>query len=202
MNDTQVALLELRRDPLFHLIPLERHSYYVEEAIKRGKASASLFQGKSIRSLFQEHGVKVSISQRTNVEKKFQVRAEFIQKDGQNEVILYEDSLRQLEDAWNHSSHHLIPVSYEEIENIHLAHEFHHFLEYNVLSPVKDQLEPVVLKSIFGRKKERPIRQASEIASHAFAKEFTGFSYFPTLLDIIYLDSIGEMDKEIMNTLI
>ncbi|TLQ08999.1 hypothetical protein FEZ48_02275 [Marinilactibacillus psychrotolerans] len=197
MDDKKIALLELRRDPLFHRIPSNRYDYYIENSINIGKNIASQYKGMEIKKLYKEHGIKVSYSENGNRMKSFQLRAEFIQKEGLNEVVLYKNSLNQLVEAWNEVFNPQVKLTYSEVENIHLAHEFHHYLEYNIFSPVEKQLDPVTTKTLFGKKKEQFVRQCSEIACHSFAKEILQLDYFPTLLDLTFLFFKGELDSEI-----
>lgn len=196
MEDHVLALAELRRDLLFEKIPPSQYDYYVENAIRIGKNAAKPFKGKSIEKLYREYGITLSYSDKASMIMNFQLRAEFIKKKDKNEVVLYTKSLEALKEAWNQSTRLSNQVKQSEIEEIHLAHEFYHFLEYNIHSPVEKQLEPIEVPTLFGHKKKKYIKQCSEIACHAFAKELTGFEYFPTMLDLIFLESKGELDAE------
>lgn len=197
LTDEKLAFLELRRDPLFHLIPSDKYDYYVNEAIAFGREAGKKYKNKKIQQLYQKNDIAFSFSEKRNVVMNFQLRAEFIQKDDQNEVVLYSESLRELRQAWNDFSPNLVQLTEEDIVNLHLAHEFYHYLEYNELSPVEKRLDPVETRTFFGKKKEQYIRQCSEIACHAFAKEVTGFPYFPTLLDLVFLETNDELDSEV-----
>lgn len=201
MNEKKIALLELRRDPLFHNIPSSQYKEYIEKSINMGKNLAKKYKGSDIKELYKEHDIKISYSKNKNRIKNFQLRAEFIQKENSNEVVIYINSLYQLVEAWNKVFSRQAEITYSEVENIHLAHEFHHFLEYNIYSPVDKQLEPIIVKNIFGKKKKHYIRQCSEIASHSFAKELLHLNYFPTLLDLTFLYSNDELDSDIASEL-
>lgn len=197
MNEKKIALLELRRDPLFHIIPSNRYEYYIDNSINIGKKLAEQYKGVSIKRIYNEHHIEISYSENENMIKNFQLRAEFIQKENVNEVVLYKNTLIQLVNAWNEVFDPNDKLTYLDVENIHLAHEFLHYLEYTIESPVEKQLDPVKVKTIFGRKRSQYIRQSSEIASHSFAKEMLNLDYFPTLLDLVFLFFKEELDPEI-----
>ncbi|API88993.1 hypothetical protein BKP56_06875 [Marinilactibacillus sp. 15R] len=197
MEDQILALAELRRDLLFEKIPRSQYDYYIENAINIGKNAAKPFKDKKIKSLYKEFDITLSYSDKANMIMNFQLRAEFVKKKNKNEVVLYTKSLEALTAAWNQSNRCSNKVEQSDIEDVHLAHEFHHFLEYNIHSPVEKQLKPIEIPTLFGNRKKKYIKQCSEIACHAFAKELTEFPYFPTILDLVFLESKGELDAEI-----
>lgn len=99
-----------------------------------------------------------------------------------------------------------IELTEENALQIHLAHEYFHYLEYHsseILDEktrkvydhgfVSDYLEQVELTRIFGRKRTGGILRCSEIAAHAFAKELTGTVVLPNYFDYAYLMAEGRL---------
>ncbi|MFL2094876.1 hypothetical protein [Marinilactibacillus psychrotolerans] len=197
MDDEKLALVELKRDLLFEKIPITMYEYYVKQSMKIGIDAAEKLERKSLSEIYKEYNIKISYNKKTNILMNFQLRAEFIKGRGQDEVVIYTDTLDELKNCLNHSEYIKEEITLSELIDLHLAHELCHFLEYENNFPIEKRLEPVKVKTLFGRHKMMYIKQCSEIACHTFAKKITNFPYFPTLLDVIFLESKGELDSDI-----
>ncbi|WP_179281290.1 hypothetical protein [Paenibacillus sp. XY044] len=85
----------------------------------------------------------------------------------------------------------------ERLVDIHLAHEYFHYLEYRAGQFTNDMLEPVEVFRL-GRRlvKRSSIVQCSEIAAHAFCKEMMGLLFLPNVLDYAFLIQNGSLSEE------
>lgn len=85
----------------------------------------------------------------------------------------------------------------ERLVDIHLAHEFFHYVEYRAGQFTNDMLEPVEVFRL-GRRlvKRSSVVQCSEIAAHAFCKEMMGLPFLPNVLDYAFLIQTGSLSEE------
>ncbi|ASG64378.1 hypothetical protein CEW81_23660 [Kluyvera genomosp. 3] len=125
-----LAWLDLRNDAVFNKIPPDRYRYYLDNALAAGAAAAQEFAGQSIRELYQQHDIDIQFDQGDGLFFTVQFRAqfEFSEKKATRRVTLYQPSLESLQASSG------LPL--EKIIDIHLAHEFFHFLEYSRKQPV------------------------------------------------------------------
>lgn len=87
-----------------------------------------------------------------------------------------------------------VVVCEDGLTSLHLAHEFYHFIELSERRLASELVPEVLVRGALGRRRARPAR-ASEVAAHAFAREVTGFSLHPTLVDALARLSAGELDQ-------
>lgn len=219
ISDDVLAMCELMNDLLYQKIPESRYGYYVNQSLSIGYQTAEIMKAK-----FGEN----KVSDMEDIYRKFQIKVEFLEKssrncgvsfraqseygkDGSAKVLIYMESIELLASK---SQYDLPEKSYEGISreqalNVHLAHEFFHFLEYkssvkrcgNIVEIydkgyVSDYLEPVPLVSFMGWKRKGSILRCSEIAAHAFAKEILGLPILPNFYDYVYLMNVKRMSPE------
>lgn len=183
LNDEILSLLELVEDSLFHKIPKEKIKYYINEAIQIGKNLANEYKGKDIESLLKNHGVEVVIKECCE-SKNLDIRGEIIFDKEEKQIIIYKNSINQIIETLKK---HGLSISRKEVYNIHLAHEFYHFLEYSNNDNTNYKLDKIEI--VLGRliKRKATILKTREIAAHAFCKEILNLKFHPKLLDYIYL---------------
>lgn len=183
LNDEILSLLELVEDSLFHNIPKEKIKYYINEAVQIGKNLANEYKGKDIESLLRNHGVEVVIKECCE-SKNLDIRGEIIFDKEEKQIIIYKNSINQIIEFLKK---HGLSISRKEVYNIHLAHEFYHFLEYSNNDNTNYKLDKIEI--VLGRliKRKATILKTREIAAHAFCKEILNLKFHPKLLDYIYL---------------
>ncbi|MCF0149137.1 MAG: hypothetical protein HUJ77_12170 [Clostridium sp.] len=183
LKDENLSLLELMEDSLFYKIPREKVKYYIDESIKIGKNVAKEYNCKDIESLLKENGVVVLLKESCGT-KNIDIRGEIIFDKEEKQIIIYKNSIEQIIETLK--KHGLI-ITKKQVYNIHLAHEFYHFLEYSNNEATNYKLDKIEI--ILGGfiKRKYTILKTREIAAHAFCKEILNLKFHPKLLDYIYL---------------
>ena len=183
LKDETLSLLELMDDSLFHKIPKAKIKYYINEAIKIGKNVAKEYNCKDIESLLKEHGVEVLVKESCGT-KNLDIRGEIIFDKEEKYIIIYKNSINQIMETLKR---HGLSITKKQVYNIHLAHEFYHFLEYSNNETTNYKLDKIEI--ILGGfiKRKATILKTREIAAHAFCKEILDLKFHPKLLDYIYL---------------
>lgn len=183
LNDEILSLLELMEDSLFHKIPKEKIKYYINESIQIGKNLANEYSNKDIGALLKNHGVELVIKECCE-SKKLDIRGEIIFDKEEKQIIIYKNSIDQIIETLKK---HELSISRKEVYNIHLVHEFYHFLEYSNNDNTNYKIDKIEIG--LGRfiKRKATILKTREIAAHAFCKEILNLKFHPKLLDYIYL---------------
>ncbi|MFC7677932.1 hypothetical protein [Paenibacillus sp. GCM10028914] len=189
LPDETMACAELEQDPLFHRIPPEQIPYYVSTSLARGREAAAPYIGRNIRELCEEAGLHYEITSQSGTFHKVQFRAQIDFAKKPPEIIVYSESLAGMK----HSYQEVVGDDPEGMElgrliDIHLAHEFYHYLEYKSGRFTNEELEPIeVFKLGKWLAKRSSVVKTSEIAAHAFCKELMGLPCLPNVLDYVYL---------------
>ncbi|MDQ0089816.1 hypothetical protein J2T12_003229 [Paenibacillus anaericanus] len=187
LSDEMLACAELEQDPLFHKIPRDKIPYYVKESLDKGRQIGAAFAGNSVRALCQREGLKYEITGKSGKFHQVSFRAQIDFAKAPPEITVYSASLSEMQQALEALMGHHESPDMEQLIDIHLAHEFYHYLEYKSGRFTNELLEPIdVLKLGFYTKRSSVVK-CSEIAAHAFCKEITGLPYLPNLLDYVYL---------------
>lgn len=188
-NDELMALSELIEDPIFGKIPKNKIQYYIENSYEIGFKKAVMLkkscENKSLTELCMDNGITVNIIDKPYKVMDTNYRAEIIYSENQINILkpsimLMEEQLKDIADI-------------EEIIDIHIAHEFYHFLEYRNESDTADMLLPVTTLKIGKFNKKSKVIRTCEIAAHAFCKEYLNLPFHPKALDFIYLIKKGEL---------
>jgi hypothetical protein len=200
VKDQTLALCELSNDLLYDKIPKERISYYIDESLAAGSAAAKEYDGMDIRELYQRNGIKIEYCKENKSTFGVVLRGQMVMGKEQAKVELYSASIQSL--ANNSSIYGTEPIDLDMALNIHLAHEFFHFIENKQGKSVSEQLDSVVIMKLFGLQRKGNINRCSEIAAHAFAKELLHLPCLPNLYDYAYLINTGKMTQEDLSGLI
>ena len=86
-----------------------------------------------------------------------------------------------------------VDASMDLVKDLHLAHEFYHYLEFSQLGLTCNSIDAVQVRGLFGRKPHHPSR-AGEVAAHAFARACIGFPFHPVL--IVVMSRMGAQGAE------
>lgn len=189
VSDETMACAELEQDPLFHKIPAEQIPYYVSTSLARGRETAFSYIGRDIRELCQEEGLHYEITSRSGTFHKVQFRAQIDFAKNPPEIIVYAESLAGMKQSYQEVvGSDAEGTELDRLIDIHLAHEFYHYLEYKSGKFTNEELEPIEVFRL-GRwmTKRSSVVKTSEIAAHAFCKELMGLPCLPNVLDYVYL---------------
>lgn len=185
-----LAWLDLRNDRVFNKIPPQKYRYYLENALQAGETAAAQFAGHAIRELYQQHNIEIRHEKGDGLFFTVQFRAqfEFSEKKNLRRVTLYQPSLASLQASCG------LPL--EKIVDIHLAHEFFHFLEYSRKKPVSETLDKVCNVSVGPFRSWSTVTATSEIAAHRFCQLLNGLEFYPTWYDFLWLVSSGKQTRQ------
>lgn len=193
LNDRTLAYAELKNDLLFQKIPKDKINYYVNESLNFGKNKAKQYLTKDLKRLCEDNGVKIEIVNKSGNFYGVKFRAEISFSKKENIIKIYESSLIDLMNTCNKVACFKEKLSYEDVFNMHLAHEFYHFLEYKENKQTNELLDKITLMNFGFFKRKSSIIKCSEIAAHSFSKEILGAKYLPNLYDYLYLIDMGKI---------
>lgn len=196
LSDEMLACAELEQDPLFHRIPKDQIPYYVESSLARGRQIGTEYTGDSVRSLCQREGLKYDITSKSGKFHDVSFRAQIDFAKVPPEIVIYSSSLSEMQQALETVLGQQIGPDIDRLIDIHLAHEFYHYLEYKAGRFTNELLEPIDVFKLGFYTKRSSVVKCSEIAAHAFCKEVLGLSYLPNLLDYVYLIQNKTMSME------
>ncbi len=199
LSDELLGCMELRQDPLFHKIPEARISYYVRESLHAGRKAAEPYKGSSIRRMCEDAGLRYEVTDASGDYHNVSFRAQIDFAKTPPQVTLYASSLRGMQKVCRD----VLGRGSEDAENelelltdIHLAHEFYHWLEYRDGTFTNEALDRIEVFKLGPYTKRSSVVQCSEIAAHAFCKEVLDLPFLPNLLDYAYLIAEKQMRAE------
>lgn len=194
MLNRALAWLELRNDAVFNKIPADKYRYYLDGALAAGERAAAHYSGQNIQQLCAKHQIDIRIEPGDGLFFSMQFRAQFEYSDAKSlrRITLYQASLKSLEQSCKQAGY---PMTLDDIIDIHLAHEFFHFLEHSQGPVVSAQLDKVCNIALGPFKCYSSITATSEIAAHRFCQKLNGLDYFPTWFDYIWLEQSGKQTR-------
>lgn len=194
LEDTALAMCELSQDLLYGRIPKEKRQDYIDASLKIGYEEAFPYRGQNIFKLYEKHGIRIVYHKESKGTMGVLLRGQAVMSNKEKKVELYKTSIESL--AVNSSFKDSPGLSYEQALQLHLAHEFFHYLEFAEGKTAAEKLPPVVLTKILGWKRYGFINRCSEIAAHAFAKTMLDLPYLSNAYDYFYLLKTGKMKEE------
>ncbi|MGL5378442.1 hypothetical protein [Clostridium sp.] len=193
LNDINLSLLDLMEDNIFHKIPKYKITYYINESIKIGKEEAKKYRDKDLSQILKENSVEVIVKPKRPNSKYVDLRAEINFTDKKREIILYENSIDELYNSLKNGNSN---ITKKKVIDIHLAHEFYHYLEFKSKNFTNEKLDKIESFKLGPFKLKSTIVKTKEIAAHAFCKELLGMRIHPKELDYIYLIKKGKLDEK------
>ena len=191
ISDFDMAYCELSEDNLFDFIPVGKRKQYIRQSMGIAADMAVIYKDEPIHTLFQEYEVAVVFHQE---ETTGAIHSQ-IRYDGKiKKVDIYMSVLTDLEKAMQSIGYE---VTLDELVNLHLAHEFYHFLEFYHDCRTYEQLEPLTYRVFGFIKRTAAVRRTSEISAHMFAKQVSRFPIHPKILDYILLEN-QRQEKDIL----
>lgn len=191
LDDEVLGLLELKEDMIFNKIPKNKIKYYINEAINIGKIEAKKYSEENLEALLKRNEVDIIIKE-TCPSKRLDLRGEIIFDKKEKKIIIYKDSMEQL---YNYLIEAGVNVTKQMVYNIHLAHEFYHFLEYKNSRNTNELLDNIETISFGPIKVKSTILKTREIAAHSFCKEVLRLKFNPKLMDYIFLIKSNRINK-------
>lgn len=156
-------------------------------ARKRGSSLAARWEGADLEQALREHGVAVlrPAGERASQAGPVRIAALYSHDDRRpgGELRLYADQLKAKRDALLRAGVGEWPRPLD-VERLHLAHEFFHFLEHVGLADVAGCAPQVRVGGLLGCRPRR-LPGVSEVAAHAFARALAAAPAHPVLLDCV-----------------
>lgn len=193
-NKEVMALAELKQDNLYLKIPTRQRKYYIDESIKIGIQVAESIKekhkNKSIEALCQLYNIRINIIGNKQISKYLNLRAEYLNYN--NQINIYQSSMEKMMQQFAQIN---VDLTYQEILEIHLAHEFFHFLEFNMIGITSDHLQPIKMKRLLLKNSNASVLKTREIAAHTFCLKYLNLKIHPKFLDYLFLLSNGEINE-------
>lgn len=193
-SDSILGLMELKRDPLFRRIPEDRVREYVDRSLKFGKSEAAEKKHRPIRYWLEQEGISVETDESSGSMFGTVLRAQIDWTGTVPRIRVYRDSMNQLAEAASAYPEAFGTLTPGTAEDIHLAHEYYHWLEYRSGRFTADRLESVDKLRWGPFSLKASVRQSGEVAAHAFAQSLLDLPHMPNLLDYLYLLRQGEWE--------
>lgn len=198
-NDRVLAMCELSNDLLFNKIKSEKYIYYIDGSLSAGASAAQLYKGQNIHDLYKSNGIDIEYSDEKNIFSGVEFRAQVTMDKNKKSVKLYRKSIDELAKMSTLDNQ---TISLSRAIDIHLCHEFYHYLEYCSSNSIVEKLDSIVTMKIGPFERKAHINRCSEIAAHSFAKEMLELDYLPNVYDYIYLINSKKMTQDDFNKLI
>ena len=190
--DEVFAYCDLKEDLSFACIPPQARKSYIETALQAGRQAAEKYAGQSLLSVLQHNGVTV---RRFEDAPGGDLHAQICYDDKMRQIDLFLPMTRKLSEAMAKTPY---PVTAEQVEEMFLAHEFYHYLEY-AQGQGTEALCPPVKKKMLGlfSVQSRVIRMR-EIAAFVFSKQICRAAVHPKAMDYALLcDRRGQPYSEL-----
>lgn len=171
MDNTFLAYLELRKDVFFHNIPKQAILTYLQQALAVGRAAAEQYRGYDEAELCRLLGGICVIDKQSP---PAALRATLKMTKPQPTICLYQQTLMTL--AVEND------ISFQQVKAAALLHELFHLLEERSLAAAQ-QLPQMTTFQLGPFKRQSTIRQAREIAAHAFVQARLDLPELPNVWD-------------------
>lgn len=181
LPDDVFAFSELKEDLVYRRIPRDKRQYYIEAGLTAGRQMAHACQGKDLPAVLHEDGVVI---RRLSEPSPTGLHAQICYDGNSKQVDLYMDTAHRLSRAMEKTP---FPIAPDVLEQLFLAHEFYHWVEYASGSPTEEQCEPLRTKWLGVIPRTIRVRRVDEIAAFAFAKEFCSLPIHPKAIDYILM---------------
>ena len=179
-NDT-FAYAILKTDRYFNRLNTSQIEFLIEKSTKLGFDTAHEFFGKLLIEELEEQNVKIVFREETQPAGIFSQ----IQLDRKkSEIQIFLGSMERKRQAYINIVRE--PISLDQMIQIHLMHEFYHFIELSKERRTEELVGKVAVMG-FGGMKQRLITSTSEIAAQTFAFKYGNLSHHPLLMDYALL---------------
>lgn len=171
------SYLLLKSDRYFNRLSSNQMELVLAQSIQIGKNEAKFFEGKSLREELSINHVKIQIRDDAHPVGIFSQ----IQIDPKkSEIQIFLGEMEKKRQAYIGITG--MEVTMDQMIEIHLAHEFYHYIEMTQNKRTEDLVEKIEISG-WRRVKQRRLLTSSEIAAHSFAMEYCNWEYHPLLMD-------------------
>lgn len=199
-----MAYLELKEDSQFPWICPNDYMLYLLGSMELGKKEGIKYQNQDLEEILKENGVRIlyqrGIETSKTVYSMIQSQIYFTEKEKTVEIFMkvIEEKQKLIKKIIKKLGFN---ITVEDLKQLHLAHEFYHFLEFTQKQPASRRLPPVK-KQLWGVIPVcSHVQRTSEIAAHQFAKEVCSFPFHPKFLDYCYQLEKGAYTEESLKAL-
>ena len=183
-SDELYGMLELMEERFFKWIPSKEYKYYLEESIRLGEEAGRKFKNKDLIEIMKKDQVEVRYrTEERNLNPLYQMKSQICFEKKNRYLDLY---MNEIKKQCNSVKRVEPEINLEWLKNLHIAHEFYHFLEFSQDQRTGELLKPVERKGMF-RTQKVCLQSVSEIAAHSFAKEYMGADINPKYFDCLYI---------------
>lgn len=181
LADDVFAYDDLKEDFAYAHIPPAKRQYYITAGLAAGREAARQYEGRDLAALLRADGVALC---RVTAPSPVGLHAQICYDGTKRQVDLFAATAKELSEAMIDTPY---PVSAAQVEQLFLAHEFYHWLEYSTGTATEEKVEPVSsrLFGLFERK--MAVRRTGEIAAFAFAKQWCRLQVHPKAMDYLLL---------------
>lgn len=185
----ELGLVELQKNVLFAQMSEEEKNYYVTESLKIGAETAKKVYSETEKIVDAINNEKIGLIKKPahKYSGDILLRGDIFFTKKKCEITYYEDSVESIYQMYNSELPKDLQIEKDLAEEIHLSHEYFHYLEFKSGEMVSEQLNKLETKGLFGKRKFVEILECSEIAAHSFAKEFCKLKVLPNYYDLQYI---------------
>lgn len=177
--DEVFAFADLKEDFSYAYIPPAARKAYLTRALGAGRQAAAQWAGRDLTAALTAAG---AVIRRHSEAPAGDLHAQITWDGGTRLLELYPATARAVSEAMAETPWPLTP---EQAEQLFLAHEFYHYLEYSS-GHLTDEQCPPVQKRILGLfPVSAQIRRTSEIAAFAFSKAYCAWPVHPKAMDYV-----------------
>jgi hypothetical protein len=185
-----LGMLDLLQDPLFAKLDPAEYPRCIAKGISAGTAAAA-HCGCDPEVAFVSAGFEIRrLEDPLRPEQRSRIQAQIFYETDKPHVDLHMAELSHKQSILAADG---LTASLEWMVQLHLAHEYYHFLEFSQSHFVGDGLVPARLHGLV---RPRRLRAASEIAAHSFSDVLMDSPLRPELMDYLVLIADGLMTQE------
>lgn len=177
--------LLLQQDPIYPRIPAADVEQCICQGIQAGLDAAAQWDLTRMYQTIEEQQVRLCVEQS---EGPCGIHAEYCpvqhNSSAKGEIRLYEQTLQKI---CSEAERCKIPLHMQQIRDLHIAHEFYHYLEDTNQVDVHKTERSVSFLICRLFKQTRQIKSLHEIAAHTFAQQLCQTTYHPLQLDWLLL---------------
>lgn len=179
---------ELEKSPIYDKIPKDKREYYVEESLEIGKNTAKQVQteNKNIYQLLDDHKIVLEKKRSGKILSNFTLRGEINFSEKKCKIIVYEESIEEIFESGKKLLPKQFVLSKEQALEVHLSHEYFHYLEFISGKTVSENLGKIRVPLVMNLTHRVDVIECSEIAAHSFAKQFCHLDVLPNYYDLQY----------------
>ncbi len=189
ISSYELGYMELQKSAVFNKIPQDKRGWYVEESLMIGKkiANTVLEDEETIFQLLDRHHIQLLRKKSKKIGGTLALRGEINFNKKKCVITVYEESMQSIYSGSQFSLPQEFILSKNQVLEIHLAHEYFHYLEFKTGKMVSQMLPRIQVGSFFNKKFLVEVIQCSEIAAHSFAKQFCHLDVLPNYYDFHYI---------------